>query len=730
MTQFSDENGDELRELFFESAQELLHALNDQALKLEKDPRNIEAVRSIRRTVHTLKGDAAACSYRELSELAHELEDALAAESVPSHISLAEIAFSAADTFSAQLAAYRHGGKLPSVTSLRKLVRELTGVKPKASKKSRQKKTEIPSAAVWTEYEKVAIQESANRGTRVYQVNAQIDPFCAMPMAARQLVTMALSKRGEILGVRPEAGAEGTSKQLHFLVASSHDVEVVAATSRIPTIISDVNIQIVAVSKIPAKPPETVVSVAPTSPSAIVESEVPAELFVGEGKSLSESVSSSEAEPMATQSPSLAAENSLRVDSGRIDAVLNLVGELIIGKSMLQQALNELAKLHPREAIRGKFLDAMAFQSRVLGDLQRSVMKVRMVPVEQLFRRFPRMVRDIAKRCGKDVELIMNGQDTDLDKSLLDAIAEPLTHIVRNAVSHGIESPEERRRNSKPERGVLRLDAYHHANHVIVSVSDDGAGIDPQKIRTKAVIQGVVSAAEAERLTDAEAMDLVFRPGFSTAEEITEISGRGVGLDVVRSVLQRLKGTVDIETRAGGGTTFRLKLPLTLAIIKALLFRVEQRLYAIPLNAVAEITRAYESDLHQVESYEVLQLRDQVLPIIRMGRSGQSCTREGRNKMFVLVIAFGGRKLGLAVDSLEGEEELVIKALDNHTVTTDLVSGGSILGDGRVVLIMNLAGILERFSKSRSGHRGAEAASGLLLSHAERRDFATAGGPQ
>ena len=728
MSQFSDETGDELRELFFESAQELLHALNDQALKLEKDPGNTEAVRSIRRTVHTLKGDAAACSYRELSELAHELEDALAAESVPSHISLAEIAFSAADTFSALLAAYQHGGKLPSVTSLKKLVRELTGVKPKANRKSRQKKTEIVATAVWTEYEKVAIQEAANRGICVYQVTAQIDPFCAMPMAAQQLVTMALSKRGEILGGRPEAGAEGTSKQLHFLVASSHDAEVVAATSRIPTIISEVNIQIVGVSKIPTKPSGEVYSAAPTLPSVISKSDIP-EHFIGERKSLSESGATSEPEAIAAQSPSTA-ENTLRVDSGRIDAVLNLVGELIIGKSMLQQALNELAKLHPREAIRGKFLDAMAFQSRVLGDLQRSVMKVRMVPVEQLFRRFPRMVRDVAKRCGKDVELIMNGQDTDLDKSLLDAIAEPLTHIVRNAVSHGIESPEERRKNSKPERGVLRLDAYHHANHVIVSVTDDGAGIDPQKIKTKAVLQGVVSAAEAERLTDAEAMDLVFRPGFSTAEEITEISGRGVGLDVVRSVLQRLKGTVDIETSAGGGTTFRLKLPLTLAIIKALLFRVEQRLYAIPLNAVAEITRAYESDLHQVESYEVIQLRDQVLPIMRMGRSSQSCAREGRNKMFVLVIAFGGRKLGLAVDSLEGEEELVIKALDDHTVTTDLVSGGSILGDGRVVLIMNLAGILERFSKSRSGERAALAASGLLLSNAERREFATAGGTQ
>jgi two-component system chemotaxis sensor kinase CheA len=720
MTQFSDETGDELRELFFETAQELLQALNDEALKLEKEPGDLESMRGIRRTVHTLKGDAAACGFRELSELAHELEDALAAESVPSHISLAEIAFSAADTFSAMLEAYHHGGKMPPVAPLRKIVAELTGVKPKSTKKPRQKKGEILPSVVWTEYEKVAIQEAANKGKRVYQISAQIDPFCAMPMAARQLVMMALGKMGEVLGVRPEAGAEGTSKQLHFLVASDKAEDVIASQSRIPTIISEVNIQTVGASRVSAQIDKTaesaLVAASPTEETIAVE---PAML-----EDKSSSILSSEHEAPGAQAPSTGGENTLRVDSGRIDAVLNLVGELIIGKSMLQQALNELAKLHPREAIRGKFADAMALQARVLGDLQRSVMKVRMVPVEQLFRRFPRMVRDVAKRCGKDVELIMKGQDTDLDKSLLDAIAEPLTHIVRNAVSHGIEAPEERRKHAKPERGVIRLEAYHHANHVIVSISDDGGGIDPQKVKNKALAQQIISPEEAARLTDTEAMDLVFRPGFTTAEEITEISGRGVGLDVVRSVLQRLKGTVDIETHAGQGTTFRLKLPLTLAIIKALLFRVEQRLYAIPLNAVAEITRAFESDLHQVESYEVLQLRNQVLPVMRMGRSSQE-RPEGLGKIFVLVIAFGERKVGLVVDSLEGEEELVIKALDDHTVTSDLVSGGSILGDGRVVLIMNLAGILERFSKPRSDESGASVVSGLLLSQAERRQFAT-----
>jgi len=322
---------------------------------------------------------------------------------------------------------------------------------------------------------------------------------------------------------------------------------------------------------------------------------------------------------------------------------------------MLQQAFQELTKHSPKESMRGRVADAMAFQSRVLNDLQRSVMKIRMVPVEQLFRRFPRMVRDVAKQGGKEVDLIISGQDTDLDKSLLDAIAEPLTHLVRNAVGHGIENAAERARLGKPTRGTIRLDAYHQGNQVIVEIKDDGSGIDSQKVKSKALDKKIVSVDEAERLSEANIIALVFRPGFSTADEITELAGRGVGLDVVQSVLHRLKGTVEIETHPGQGTTFRLKLPLTLAIIKALLFRVEGQLYAIPLNAVAEIARAKESDFHQVDNYEVLQLRNQVLPLVRLGRpSAQPAQAAG--KIFVLVITVSESKLGLIVEALEGEE--------------------------------------------------------------------------
>jgi two-component system chemotaxis sensor kinase CheA len=390
------------------------------------------------------------------------------------------------------------------------------------------------------------------------------------------------------------------------------------------------------------------------------------------------------------------------VDAERIDSVLNLVGELILAKSMLQQALLEFGQRFPKDVLRGKFADAMVFQGRVLNDLQHSVMKIRMVPVEQLFRRFPRIVRDVGRQCGKEVELMVRGGQTDLDKSILDAIAEPLTHMVRNAVGHGIETAEERVRNGKRPQGTLRLGAYHQGNQVVIEISDDGRGIDPEKVRQRALSQGLLTAAQAARLTEAETLDLILQPGFSTAEEITELSGRGVGLDIVQSVLGRLKGTVQIETALGRGTTFRMRLPLTLAIIRALLFRVEQRLYALPLNTVAEIARTVEENIRQVEHYDVLQLRDDVLPLLRLGPQPPDGPETARRKVFVLVIHSGDRKFGVIVDELEGEEELVIKALDDQSITTDLVSGASILGDGRVVLILNMIALMDRFTRGRS----------------------------
>jgi two-component system chemotaxis sensor kinase CheA len=703
-----DERGAELRDLFYETSQELLQALNDEALKLEKHPGDEEIVRSIRRTVHTLKGDSAACGLRELSELSHQFEDALSMEGAATQNAVAEIAFAAADVFAEMIDAYHKGGKLPSTKKLSKRIEDLTSTP--AAKKARKKKGEakaaVKTAADWTEYEKLAMTQAQASGQDVLHVMVKIDPHCAMPIAGRQLIQNAVGSMGPVLAVRPDAKSAAATKQVEFVLGSVQTPEQIIAKCKIPTIAEEVTVELLlagapAGHREAAEPP--------------LEPALPAQA-VGQNTELTAPAASS----TETANPSIV-ENILRVEAGRIDSVLNLVGELIIGKSMFQQALNEFSKHYPKDLLRGKFADVLAFQARILNDLQRSVMKIRMVPVDQLFRRFPRMVRDVSRQCQREVELVVSGQDTDLDKGILDAIAEPLTHLVRNAISHGIESAEERRKLGKPAQGRVRLNAYHQGNQVVVEVSDDGRGIDAQKIRVKAIELGLTTPEEAAKLTEAETLNFIFRPGFSTADQVTEVSGRGVGMDVVQSVLHRLKASVSLETKPGQGTTFRLKLPLTLAIIKALLFWVEERLYAIPLNAVLEISRTFEAEVHQVDNYEVLQLRNQVLPLLRLGRP--ALQGAGKSKLFVLVITVAERKYGLIVDALEGEEELVIKALDDQTFSTDLVSGASILGDGRVVLILNLPAVVEHVSRLRPQVMG-QTNSGLLLTHTDRMRLA------
>lgn len=734
MTNSPDERGAELRELFYETSQELVQALNEEALKLEKNPGDEEIVRSIRRTVHTLKGDSAACGLRELSELAHQFEDALSLDGTHNHAAVADIAFATADIFAEMIAGYRKNTKLPSTKALSKKIEELTaapkkskagkvakkvagkavkGKKPeskvaasKAATKPTASKSSGKPAALWTEYEKLAMTKAQADGQDVLHVVAKIDPHCAMPIAGRQLVQNAVGTMGPVIAVHPDPKSPAATKHVEFLLATVQTPEQIVAKCKIPTIIEEVTVEILL--KASAAPKQALpIGLAP-------EEETQSETSAADAPAAA-------ASPTALPAVAASQENLLRVEAGRIDNVLNLVGELIIGKSMLQQALNEFSKRYPKELLRGKFADAMAFQARVLNDLQRSVMKIRMVPVDQLFRRFPRMVRDVSRQCGREVELVVSGQDTDLDKGILDAIAEPLTHLVRNAVSHGIESAEERRKSGKPAQGTIKLNAYHQGNQVIVEVTDDGRGIDSQKIRTKAIEMGLTTAEEAAKMSEQETLNFIFRPGFSTAEQVTEVSGRGVGMDVVQSVLHRLKASVSLETRLGQGTTFRLKLPLTLAIIKALLFWVEQRLYAIPLNAVLEIARTFEAEVHQVDNYEVLQLRNQVLPLLRLGRPALEDDR--KSKLFVLVITVGEKKYGLIVDALEGEEELVIKALDDQTFSTDLVSGASILGDGRVVLILNLPAVVEHVARLRPQEMG-HANSGLLLTHTDRMRLA------
>jgi two-component system chemotaxis sensor kinase CheA len=599
------------------------------------------------------------------------------------------VVLTAADTFRDMLAAYRSNLQPPDGGALREYVQRLLH-KPATAR--REKPLEEAEATFsWTEYERLLIAESFRRGETVYQVAMHLAGEAVLPAAAYELAKKALERAGKILALRPESSSEVVSGGLlEAALASTKPADWIRKRCQVPSVVAQIT-----VNRIPLMEtgPRDVLDI-------LVESEAAA---VSAGESADAGELDDEDEAQSSSAPTglahAVAENTLRVDAGRIDTVMNLVGELIIGKSMLQRTIAEFERRFAKDTLRGKFSDALAFQSRILNELQKSVMKIRMVPVEQLFRRFPRIVRDVGKHLNKEIALEIAGQSTDLDKSILDALAEPLAHLIRNAADHGIETASERAATGKPGSGTVRLDAYHEGDQVVIEVSDNGRGIDREKIIRRAIERGLMSATETSRMNDAEINHLIFTPGFSTAENVTEISGRGVGLDVVKSALDNLKGSIEIETEAGKGTTFRLIVPLTLASIQALLFHVGGRLYAVPIASVVEITRINEEEIHRVDGHEVFQLRQQVLTLVRLERLENLQASERSKRVFVVVIGAGSRRFGLAVDKLMGEEELVIKALEDQLVTSPLVSGASILGDGTIVLILNIPAVVSHLAR-------------------------------
>jgi two-component system chemotaxis sensor kinase CheA len=568
---------------------------------------------------------------------------------------------------------------------IRKLLNE-----PASPKAAGPTLPQLPAQFAWTEYEQLMISEAVHRGETVYNVALRIDPNSLMRAAAFQLIRNVLHGSGTVIALRPEDNvAAATVEIVEAALASSQQEERLLQRCRIPSIVSDVRLERASTAETP-------------------DHELLGDLLEAQAaKSVAGAVETTESgaatNPSTSGSAATAvAESTLRVDAARIDAVMNLVGELIIGKSMLNRTLAEFDQKHSRDPLRAKLADAMAFQARILDELHKCVLKIRMVPVEQLFRRFPRVVRDVAKQCGKDVALELSGQNTDLDKSIMDALSEPLMHLVRNAVDHGIEPAGERLTAGKPARGTVYLNAYHQGTQVVIEVRDDGRGMDPAHLRTQAVEKGILKLEEAKRLTDQDTLNLIFESGFSTASEVTEVSGRGIGMDVVRTVLDRLKGTVHVSSQRGRGTTIQLRAPLTLASIQTLLFRVGGRLFAVPLSSVVEITRITAPEIHRIDQREVLRLRDQILTLVRLdhlSRLRSIDTQPVRKKHFVIVIGAAEKRFGLLVDSLVGEEELVIKALPAEIVSSDLVSGASILGDGTVVLILNVPAVLSRASR-------------------------------
>ena len=427
------------------------------------------------------------------------------------------------------------------------------------------------------------------------------------------------------------------------------------------------------------------------------------------------------AEPVAASNVSKRKLEYVRVDSAKVDALLNLAGEMVIARSVINEAREHLEAEFPKNELVGKFSSANAQMGKLIGELQKSVLKMRMVTIEQVFKRFVRPVRELAGESGKRVDFEMAGGETELDRALVDLLYEPLLHLLRNAVDHGLEAEPERKAAGKPAACKIAMRAYHEGNQVVVEVSDDGRGIDTAALKAKAVEGGAVSIIEAEEMSREEALNLIFLQGCSTAKEVTRISGRGVGASAVKSAIEQLRGSVTVQSEEGIGTVFRLRLPLTLAIIKAMLFTAGGELFAFPLLSVSEIVRADTSELVTLDGHESYRLRDRLISVVRpatvlgferrAGGSGARLRGEARHS-FIIVLSAGSKRYGVVADTLLGDQELVIKPLESRWIQNEALAGASVLGDGRVVLIMDAEMIFRKaikYERSRGNGRGAYA---------------------
>ena len=387
-------------------------------------------------------------------------------------------------------------------------------------------------------------------------------------------------------------------------------------------------------------------------------------------------------------------EQTIRVDVSRLDSLVNLVGELVLSRNMLSQIAGELENKFENEYLVEQLLVATNAIGMNTTELQLAIMKTRMIAIGKVFNKFPRVVRDIARDTGKEIELIISGEETELDKQVIESIGDPLLHMIRNSCDHGVETPEVRLAKGKPRMGTVNLSAYHEGNHVVIEIKDDGAGMDPDKLKRKAIEKGVITVDEANNMDDKQAFSLIFKAGFSTAEKITNISGRGVGMDIVRTNIEKLNGIITIDSKINEGSTFYLKLPLTLAIIQALLVEVAGETFAIPLASVVETVRITNEEIHSFEGSEVLKLRDRVLSLIRLDEAFALDELE-QDEIYVVVVALAEKQLGFIVDKLIGQEEIVIKSLGDYLGGNPGIAGATITGDGRVRLILDVAGVIE-----------------------------------
>ena len=685
-------------EIFIDETKEHLQNMNEQILVLEKEPDNADTINEIFRAAHSLKGMAGTMGYKRMQRLTHDTENVFSEirnGKMKVSAGLIDTLFQSLDALEGYLENIQQTADEgtddhePIIKQLNDILANANGEAPAPAKEEKKEeqpvKVESQSGAKYKsinleEHEINAMNEAYKKNYNVYGVTVFIQESCILKAARSFLVFKALEELGEIIVSQPSVqDIEDEKFELDFslyLISESDAEKVKAAIKNVSEIEAAIVEKIEKVSDVVTEEQKEEVKPVETKEEKPAATSAPA---------------AAQAAPAKQQAPAKQASKpvvnrTVRVDIEKLDALMNQVSELIIAKNSLVSISTADVNQQTAQGLH----DQIEYLERITTNLHESVMKVRMVPIESVVSRFPRMIRDISKKLDKKMELYMTGEDTELDRTVIDEIGDPLMHLLRNSADHGLEANDVRVQRGKDAVGSIFLNAYQEGNNVIIEVGDDGNGIDIESVRNKGIERGTITPEQAETMTDKDVIGLLFMPSFSMAKKVSDLSGRGVGLDVVKSKIEALGGDVEVKTKLGEGTTFIIRLPLTLAIIQALMVELGEEKYAISLGSIQTIEDISVTDIKYVQGKEVIHIRGTVIPIIRLDQVLDIGPREEKPENLIVVIVKKGDKLaGLVVDNLIGQQEIVIKSLGKYIDNTKIISGATILGDGEVALILD-----------------------------------------
>ncbi len=645
----------EIMEDFLIEAFEMNEQLDQDLVELEHNPEDLDLLNRIFRVAHTIKGSSSFLNLNILTHLTHNMEDVLNRArkgEIKITPDIMDVVLRSIDLMKTLLVTIRDTGSDTNngkENEIEEAVKQLQAITSQNLEGAKEGTKEAPQKENEKEVKKENTEENQENKAKAPTAEnfASDNPLADEP-------------------------------DLDYTNMSAQEVE--AEIERLLNKRQEADKERRAQKKQEAKPKQEVAPKTETTPKA----------------PKTETKAKAKADTEENKAPSIGVEQTVRVDVRRLDHLMNLIGELVLGKNRLIRIYGDVEERYDGEKFLEELNQVVSSISAVTTDLQLAVMKTRMQPVGKVFNKFPRMVRDLSRELGKSIELIIEGEETELDKSIVEEIGDPLIHIIRNSCDHGIEPLEERRKLNKPETGKVQLSAYNEGNHIVIKISDDGKGLDPVMLKEKAIEKGVISERDAEGMSDREAFNLIFKPGFSTAKVVSNVSGRGVGMDVVKTNIEKLNGIIEIDSEVGVGTTQKLKIPLTLAIIQALLVGVQEEYYAIPLSSVLETVRISQDEIYTVDGKSVLRLRDEVLSLVRLSDIFKvDAILESNSDVYVVIIGLADQKIGVIVDYLIGQEEVVIKSLGYYLKNTRGIAGATVRGDGKITLIVDVGAMMD-----------------------------------